>query len=126
MAEPDIQAIMMTVVAEILRDRHLSFPGYQPGIKSEADAQADAATLPLIFSWNEVVRAGHMHSLTVSVNGGRIGQMLERYLPRSHSAFVPAQDTVTMMLCETQNRMMLSLCAEFGATPSGLTARLPP
>jgi hypothetical protein len=124
MTEPDIRAIMTRVVVEILTDRHLSFPWYQAEIRSEAEAQAASARLPLIYSWNEVVQTGHLRSLTVSVNSARIGQMLACYLPRSHPGFAPARDRLTRLLCDTQSRMLLGLCAESCAWPSQLTARI--
>jgi hypothetical protein len=126
MAEPDIQAIQRTILSAVLSDRQLCFPWYQPWIRSEAQAHAAATALPLVYSWNEVVRDGQLRSLTVSVNGGRIAGMLERCLPRSHPAFAATRDRMITLLCETQNRMMLSLCAEFGAMPGQLTTRLSP
>jgi hypothetical protein len=126
MAEPDIQAIQRTVLSAILSDRQLCSPWYQPWIRSEAQAHVAASALPLVYSWNEVIWDGQLRSLTVSVNGGRIAEMLECHLPRSHPAFAATRDRMTILLCETQNRMMLSLCAEFGAMPARLTARLSP
>lgn len=121
MSDSELSTIMMTVAGEILGDRALCFPWYHPEIRSEAQAQAAAADLPLLYSWNEVVQDGQLRSFTVSVNGGRLAAMLQRYLPRTDPDFVATRDELMRVLNQAQNAMMLKLCREFQAPPSHIS-----
>jgi hypothetical protein len=122
--EPEIQALMMAVLQEILSDRALAFPWYQPEIRSEAEAEAAANRLPLVYSWNEIVSGNQLQFFTVSVNGGRLAEILIRYLPRSHPVFPATRDLLITLLAKAQNRALVELCTEFQTTPSRLSAQL--
>jgi hypothetical protein len=122
--EPQIQDIMMVVMQEIMDDRALSFPWYQPWIRSEAEAEAATDRLPLVYSWNEIVSGNQLRFFTVSVNGGQLAEILTRYLPRAHPAFTTTRDTVITLLAKAQNRALVELCSEFSTTPSRLSAQL--
>ena len=122
MPDPELSTIMTTVASEILGDRALCFPWYRPEIRSEAQAQAAGADLPLLYSWNEVVQDGQLRSFTVSVNGHRLAAMLQRHLPRTDPDFVAARDQLMRVLNKAQNAMMLKLCREFQASPSHISA----
>ena len=122
MSDVELSAIMTAVASEILGDRALCFPWYRPEIRSEAQAQAAGADLPLLYSWNEVVQDGQLRSFTVSVNGHRLAAMLQRHLPRTDPDFVAARDQLMRVLNKAQNAMMLKLCREFQAFPSHISA----
>lgn len=122
MSETELSTIMMTVASEVLGDRALCFPWYRPEIRSEAQAQAATANLPLLYSWNEVVLDGQLRSFTVSVNGSRLAALLQRHLPRTHPDFVATRDELMRVLNKAQNAMMLKLCSEFQAPPSRISA----
>lgn len=124
MQEPDLQNVMLTVMRRVFRDRALRFPWYQAWISSEADAEAASDQLPLVYSWNEIVSGNQLRFFTVSVNGGRMAELLEQHLPRTHPAFGPARDTLVCLLAEVQHCTLIDLCAEFGSTPSRLSASL--
>ncbi len=122
MSASELSNIMMTVASEILSDRALCFPWYRPEIRSEAQAKAAEASLPLLYSWNEVVQGGQLRSFTVSVNGGKLAAMLQRYLPRTHPEFVATRDELMRLLNKAQNAMMVKMCREFQAPPSRISA----
>lgn len=124
MHEPDLQDVMQRVVQRVLRDRLLSFPWYQDWIRSEAEAEAAADRLPLVYSWNEVTSGNLLRSFTVSVNGGRMAALLEQHLPRMHPAFGPTRDMLVTVLAKAQNRTLVQLCTELRTTPSRLSASL--
>ena len=122
MPASELPNIMMTVASKILGDRALCFPWYRPEIRSEAQAKAAEATLPLLYSWNEVVQGGQLRSFSVSVNSGKLTAMLQRYLPRSHPEFVATRDELMRLLNQAQNAMMLKLCIQFQAPPNHVSA----
>ena len=122
MSDPELSTIMMTVAGEILGDRALCFPWYRPEIRSDDQAEAAGADLPLMFSWGEIVRDGQLRSFTVSVNGHRLAALLQRYLPRSHPDFLETRDELIRLLGEGQNATMLKLCRDFQAPPSRISA----
>ncbi len=122
--EPEIQAVIMAVAQEIMDDRVLSFPWYQSWISSAAQAEAAWEQLPLVYSWNEIISGNQLRFFTVSVNGGRLAEMLTRYLPRAHPAFTTTRDTLITLLVNAQNRTLVDLCTEFQSTPSRLSATL--
>lgn len=124
MREPDLQDVMQRVVQRVLSDRLLSFPWYQDWIRSEAEAEAAADRLPLVYSWNEVTSGNVLRSFTVSVNGGRMAALLEQHLPRTHPAFGPTRDKLVTVLAKAQNRTLVQLCTELRTTPSRLSASL--
>lgn len=122
MSDIRLSTVMMNVATEILCDKALCFPWYCPEIRSEAQALAAAAGLPLMYSWNEVVLDGQLRSFTVSVNGSRLAALLQRHLPRTHPDFVATRDELMRLLTEGQNEMMLGLCRQFQAPPSRVSA----
>ncbi len=124
MREPDLQSVMQTVMEQVLHDRVLSFPWYQPWIHSEAEADAGSDRLPLVYSWNEVVSGNQLRFFTVSVNSSRMAELLEPHLSRAHSAFGSTRDTLVTVLAEAQNRTLRDLCIRFRSTPSRLSASL--
>lgn len=124
MYEPDLQDVMQAVMGQVLNDRLLSFPWYQTWVRSEAEAEAAADRLPLVYSWNEVTSGDLLRSFTVSVNGGRMAALLEQHLPRAHPAFGPTRDRLVTVLAEAQNRTLVRLCTELRTTPSRLSDSL--
>ncbi len=124
MYELDLQDVMQGVVGQVLSDQLLLFPWYQDWIRSEAEAEAAADRLPLVYSWNEVISGNLLRSFAVSVNGGRVAALLERHLPRTHPAFGPMRDRLVIVLAKAQNRTLVQLCTELRTTPSRLSASL--
>jgi len=122
--EPDLQGVMQAVLGRVLSDRLLSFPWYQAWIRSEAEAEAAASRLPLVYSWNEVTSGSLLRSFSVSVNGGRMALLLEQHLPRTHPDFGPTRDRLVTVLARAQNRTLVQLCTELRTTPSRLSASL--
>ena len=122
--EPDLQGVMQAVLGRVLSDRLLSFPWYQDWICSEAEAEAAASRLPLVYSWNEVTSGSLLRSFSVSVNGGRMALLLEQHLPRTHPDFGPTRDRLVTVLARAQNRTLVQLCTELRTTPSRLSASL--
>ena len=122
MSETELSAIKMAVMSDILGDRMLSFPWYCPEIRSEAQAQAATADLPLVYSWNEVVQDGQIRSFSVSVNGARLAALLQRYLPRTHPDFIVTRDELIRVLNVAQNNTMVQMCRRFQAPPSRVSA----
>lgn len=120
MSDMRLSTIMMNVATEILSDWALSFPWYCPQVRSEA--QAAAADLPLMYSWNDVVLDGQLRSFTVSVNGSRLAALLQRHLPRTDPDFVATRDELMRLLTVARNETMLDLCRQFQATPSRISA----
>ena len=122
--EPDLQGVMQAVLGRVLSDRLLSFPWYQDWIRSEAEAEAAASRLPLVYSWNEATSGSLLRSFSVSVNGGRMALLLEQHLPRTHPDFGPTRDRLVTVLARAQNRTLVQLCTELRTTPSRLSASL--
>lgn len=120
----DLQDVMRRVMEPVLQDRMLSFPWYQSWIHSAEQAETAWDRLPLVYSWNEVLSGNCLQFFTVSVNGGRIAQLLEPYLPRTHPAFGPTRDLLTTALANAQNGFLVELCTELRMTPSQLSASL--
>jgi hypothetical protein len=123
-SEPDIQEIMRAVLEDILHGRVLSFPWYQSWICSETDAEEATDWLPLVYSWNEIVSDNQLRFFSVSVNGGRMAEILVRYLPRTHRDFAATRSTLVRLLARAQDRTLLDLCTQFQMTPRQLSAHL--
>ena len=124
MQTPELQDAIQKVTEAVLRDRALCFPWYQPWVRSPEQAQAAWDRLPLIYSWNEVINGNRLEFFTVSVNGGRVAELLERHLPRTHPAFGPTRDLITTVLAKDKNKFLAELCTELRMTPSQLSASL--
>jgi hypothetical protein len=124
MQTPALQDVIRRVMEPVLQDRMLSFPWYQPWVRSAEQAQAAWDRLPLVYSWNEVLNGNRLEFFTVSVNGGRVAELLEQHLPRTHPAFGPTRDLLTTVLAKAQNGFLVELCTELRMTPSQLSASL--
>lgn len=122
--EPRIQDTMMAVIQDIMSDRALSFPWYQAWVRTKTAAEAEWDRLPLVYSWNEIVSSNQLRFFTVSVNGGQLAEILIRYMPRSHPAFMATRDTLITLLAKARNRVLVEFCIEFQTTPSRISAQL--
>ena len=48
--DPELQGVVQEIFERIVRDRTLSFPWYQPWVKSAGHAEKNADLLPLVYS----------------------------------------------------------------------------
>ena len=122
--DPELQGVVQEIFERIVRDRTLSFPWYQPWVRSAGHAEENADLLPLVYSWDEVVTDGILRSFNVSVNSSRMAELLAQRLSRGDPAFRETLGLLTNLLAKAQNNTVVGICRQFGLTPSQLSAKL--
>ena len=122
--DPELQGMVQEIFERVVRDRTLSFPWYQPWVRSAGQAEENADLLPLVYSWDEVVIDGVLRSFNVSVNSVRMADLLAQHLPREDRAFRETLHLLTNLLAKAQNNTVAGICQQFGLTPSQLSAKL--
>lgn len=107
--------LAQSLLVAIIGNNKLSTPVYCPEVKSEADAEAMAGKLPMIYIWNEDRRVG---SYTVTINGKYIGSVLEKKVPRTDESFVRIRDAVLYQLREIATKNINATCSMLKIMPS--------
>lgn len=122
--DPELQGMVQEIFERVVCDRSLSFPWYQPWVRSTGQAEENADLLPLVYSWDEVVIDGVLRSFNVSVNSVRMADLLAQHLPRQDRAFRETLHLLTNLLAKAQNNTVVGICRQFSLTPSQLSAKL--
>lgn len=114
--------LVNSLLGAIIGNNKLSTPVYCPEVKSEADAEAMAGKLPMIYIWNENGRVG---SYIVTINGKYIGSVLEKKVPRTEASFVRIRDAVLYQLREIATKNINATCSMLKIMPSIAFAKQP-
>lgn len=107
-------------VKRLFNDKELSQPVYFPEIRTEAQAEAMADELPLIYVWNEDPTRG---SCSISVNGAVVAAALTDLLPRTHPRFAAVRDHILAVFKEVAVASVLKTCETLQALPSQVFSR---
>jgi hypothetical protein len=109
------KSVVQFVLQEIFDDERLSRLVFCKEVTSEADTEALAGSLPLIYIWNEDRQRG---TFSISINGPILDGLIETLLPRDHPSFKRVRDEVTSVLAIATQRAVVSTCEKAGALPS--------
>ena len=116
----DEYEIVNATVKRLYNDKKISEPLYCPEIKTEAQAEAMAGELPLIYVWNEDPTHG---SCSISVNGAVVAAALNDLLPRTDPRFAAVRDHILAVLKEVAVASVLKTCETLQALPSQVFSR---
>lgn len=124
MTDAEYEEVARSILNTILSDPKLCFPRYRADIKTEAQAN-EATDLPLVYTWNEIVKDSQLLGFSLSVNGKIIGSMLEKQVPRTDPTFTRLRDFIINLLAKAQNNTVQNLCQQFQRTPRQLSELMP-
>jgi hypothetical protein len=102
----DQDPIVTKVINEILKDESLWTPVYRADLRAEDDVRK-INDLPLVYIWNENRASG---SCTVSVNGAKIKNLLEKHVDRSDDRFAHYRDKISAIVAEVSNESVVETC----------------
>ena len=90
-------------------------PIYCNEVTSESIAAELADSLPLIYLWNEDLRAG---TFSLSINGSLLGYLIEALIPRADESFQVVRDSVMAALAASTRHAVVKACETVGLPPS--------
>lgn len=119
MTKSETLRLIRAVVTELLGDGsdESKLPVYCPHLMSEAQTNAEGATLPLIYIWNEHQTSAGL-AFSFSVNGHIVGAALKKRLPRGNPQFVAIRDTIMEGIRHGQDQAIHEVVAKLRNPPS--------
>ena len=107
-------AVFTEIWNYVFNNQELSTPVYLSQIKTERDVE-HISNLPFVYIWNENKEIG---SFSISINGGILGGLIEKYVTRETSDFYVFQEMLMEKFSKVFQESVISLCQKQNSFPS--------
>jgi hypothetical protein len=112
----DLTPLMKDVIRMIILDPFLSSPYFCDHLRDEPTGNTKM-NLPLIYIWYNYSMG---KSLVISVNGGILTSILERFINRTEQEFIETRNVILEFLTCSSTLSIIEFCNEMNLPPEKL------